>query len=138
MNAWTLVRVVIIGAIGFWTQRWAAPVTLPWWVLAVYLLFPALLLPVIVRISMTSNRWYWRFPSWRRNPFAPTDPLENAHLAAFGCIACGIVWVFYALTRAPHPSMTRAPLPIALFFAGIGCWFGVRLCIVFFRDKLRT
>jgi hypothetical protein len=142
MNAWTLIRVFLIVAIGYWTYFWtthqAAPVTLPWWSLALYLCLPPLLMPLIVGVSVVNGGVQLRRPSWRRNPFVATDPLQNAHLAAYCCLACSIIWLFHALTSSVHPSLGRAPLPVALFVAGIGCWLSVRVCLILFRNQLKT
>jgi hypothetical protein len=122
MNAWTVIRVFLIAAIGYWTYFWtthlAVPLTLPWWSLLLYLCLPPLLMPLIVAASAAGSHLQLRRPSWRRNPFVGTDPLQNAHLAAYCGLACGIIWLFYALTSSVRPSLNRAPLPIALFIAG--------------------
>jgi hypothetical protein len=142
MNAWTFIRVLLIVAIGYWTYfgatHQAVPVTLPWWSLALYLCLPPLLMPLIVAASVAGGRLQLRRPSWRRNPFVSTDPLQNIHLAAYCCFACGLVWLFYALTSSVHPSLDRAPLPVALFIAGVGCWLSVRVCLILFKSQLKT
>jgi hypothetical protein len=142
MNAWTFIRAIIIAAIGYWTYFWTthlgAPVTLPWWSTALYLFLPPLLMPLIVGVSVVTGRVQLRRPSWRRNPFVGTDPLQNAHLAAYCCFACGIIWLFYAFTSSERASLSRAPLPIALFAAGVGCWLSVRVCLILFGSHLKT
>jgi hypothetical protein len=142
MNAWTVIRVVLIGAIGYWTYfrdtYSTAPITLPWWSLALFLCLPPLVMPLIVAYWLAGDRFQLRRPSWRRNPFVGADPLQNAHLAAYCCLACGTIWLFYALTSSVRPSLGRAPLPIALFIAGVGCWLSVRLCLILFRSHLTT
>jgi len=139
MNAWIVLRILIVAAFG-WSGLWWAkqPETFPWWSLAFYFFFPVSALPVIIGIALASDYWHWRRPSWHRNPFAKTDPLDNAHFAAFCCMACGIVGLLYLFSSTSHPPLTRAPLPALLLVAGISFWLGVRLCIFLFRDKLEV
>lgn len=142
MNVWAFVRIVLVCGIGSWTYFWTAhlpaPLTLPWWSLVLYLCFPPLLLPFIAGAWVFGSNIQLRRPSLRRNPFIATDPLENAHLAAYCGFACGIIWLSYALISSEHPPLSRAPLPIVLFVAGLGCWFGVRLCLILFRSHLKA
>jgi hypothetical protein len=97
-----------------------------------------LLLPLIVGAWVVGGKLRLRRPSWRRNPFVGTDPLQNAHLAAYCGFACGIIWLFYALISSELAPLSRAPLPFALFAAGMGCWLSVRVCLILFRSHLKT
>jgi hypothetical protein len=141
MNKWTVIQVLLAAVVGFWIYYWTThlvpAITLPWWAVVLYVLIPPVLMPLIVAASLVGAAAELRRPSWHRNPFVGTDALQNTHEAAYTFLICGAIWFFHALSSPVRPSLSRAPLPLALFFAGIGCWLSVRVCLALFRSRLK-
>lgn len=138
MNVWSLVRVglvlfVAVSNLFVPLEPQAKPPT-SWLALAVIFVFCPLGLLFVFAIQAI-NPWsskVWRRPSWSLNPFNFREPLQFFHLAAYVCLAQGVVTVA-RVAYSSTPFYVEALLPLMM---GLGTLAGVNIALVVFRSKV--
>lgn len=137
MSRWQYVHIALIffvAILSFFVPlgpKAASPIT--WGDLTAMLIFPMLALPAVLSVQLLNpgSTAIWRRPSWARNPFSFSEPLQLFHLGVYVCLAQGLVTIArIAFSEADF--YPEAFVPVAL---AIGVLLGLRLTAVVFRSK---
>ena len=80
-----------------------------------WLVAPAIMLLIVVGLQAwrLGPRATWHRPSWYRNPFSVSQPLQFFHLGAFFFVAGGVGYFAASLMGQKRASLTSNPAPVS-------------------------